>query len=371
MKQYRVVSMMTGTSMDGVDLAYCIIEENEGKYTYKIEVADCIPFPQKWKLRLQSLVLQNAVTYLKTDAFFGHYLGEVARNFIEEKQLAGKIDFIASHGQTVFHQPENQMTSQIGDGAAIAAETGYPVVCNFRTTDVALNGQGTPIAPIGDKLFYGNFKFCLNLGGISNLSAKLDDGRMLGWDVSGCNMVLNFLAGEIDLEVDKDGVIAREGKVHEELLNDLNTQWYYEKAYPKSLGGGWVTKVFMPMFRKYRMSTEDKLCTAVEHIAMQIGKDLNTVMANENISKDAGHQMLVSGGGAFNKFLIERIKAHAPVQLVVPDAATIKFKEALIIALMGVLRLRGEMNVLASATGASGDSCGGEVFQGTKQMISV
>ena len=357
--------------MDGVDIAYCVFEENNGAFTYKIEVADCIPMPQKWKLRLQSLVLQNAVTYLKTDVFFGHFLGETARKFIEERALDGKIDFIASHGQTVFHQPENQMTSQIGDGASIAAETGLPVVCNFRTTDVALNGQGTPIAPIGDKLLYGGFKFCLNLGGISNLSLKLDDGRVLGWDVSGCNMVLNMLAAEMDLEVDKDGGIAREGNVHQELLNDLNTQWYYEKIYPKSLGGGWVTKVFMPMFRKYRISNEDKLATAVEHIAMQIGKDLNTAMTNENISKDGGHQMLVTGGGAFNKYLIERIIEHSPVQLVVPDAATIKFKEAIIMGLMGVLRVRGEVNVLASSTGASMDSCGGEVFEGTKQKLAV
>ena len=371
MKQYRVVSMMTGSSMDGVDVAYCLIEENNGAYSYKIEMADCIPMPQKWKLRLQGLVLQNAVSYLKTDAFFGHFLGEVAKKFIEERELTGKVDFIASHGQTIFHQPENQMTSQIGDGAAIAAESGLPVVCNFRTTDVALNGQGTPIAPIGDKLLYSSFKFCLNLGGIANISAKLNDGRMMGYDIAGCNMVLNFLSNEMDLEVDKDGLIAREGQVHAELLNDLNAQWYYEKDYPKSLGGGWVTKVFMPMFRKYRLSNEDKLCTAVEHIAMQIGKDINKIIAKESIPADSQHQMLVTGGGAFNKFLIERIKVHAPVQLVVPDAATIKFKEALIMALMGVLRVRGEMNVLSSVTGATADSCGGEVYQGTKQMINV
>lgn len=370
MSSYRAIGLMTGSSMDGLDLAYCIFEENNGKWTYKIEAAECVPFPQKWKLRLQSLVLQNAVTYLKTDAFFGHYLGEIVKKFIADKGLEGKVDFVASHGQTIFHQPENQMTSQIGDPAAIVAESGQHVIANFRTIDIALGGQGTPIAPIGDKLLFQNFRFCLNIGGISNVSAKLDDGRLIGFDICGSNMVLNALANEIDLEFDKDGLMAREGSVNEELLGEMNTQWYYEKAYPKSLGGGWVTKVFQPIFRKYRMTVEDKLRTAVEHIAMQIGKDVTAVINNEGIQKE-GSQMLVTGGGAFNKLLLERIKFYSPVQLVVPDPATIKFKEALIMAFMGVLRLRGEVNVLSSVTGAVEDSCGGEIFHSLKRPVLV
>ncbi len=361
MKTYRVIGLMSGSSMDGLDLAYCRLEEDMGKWSYEIEKSECIAYPPKWKLRLQSLVLQNAVTYLKTDTFYGHYLGEVTRKFIQDNLLEGKIDFIASHGQTVFHQPENQMTSQIGDGAAICIETGYSVICNFRTTDVALNGQGTPMAPTGDILLFSDFKFCLNLGGIANISCKLDS-RMIGFDICGANMVLNSLASEIDLEYDKDGTIARSGKINLELLNELNSQWYYEKPYPKSIGGGWVTKIFQPTFRKYRIEIEDKLCTAVEHIAMQIAKDIKNIYANEYLSKDETHSMLVSGGGAFNKFLLERINVHSPVAVVVPDPATIKFKESLLTALMGTLRFRGEVNMLASVTGASADSCGGEVY---------
>ena len=361
MKTYHVLGLMSGSSMDGLDVAFCRLEEENGKWHYEIEKSECIPYPPKWKLRLQSLVLQNAVTYLKTDTFYGHYLGEVTRKFIQDNMLDGKIDFIASHGQTVFHQPENQMTSQIGDGAAICTETGYPVICNFRTLDVALNGQGTPMAPIGDTLLFSDFKFCLNLGGIANISCKLDN-KMIGFDICGANMVLNALVGEIDLEYDKDGSIARSGQVNMDLMNELGAQWYYEKPYPKSIGGGWVTKIFLPTFRKYRIQVEDKLCTAVEHIAMQIAKDVKNIYANEYLTKDENHSMLVSGGGAFNKFLLERINYHSPVPVVVPDPATIKFKESLLTALMGVLRYRGEVNMLSSVTGATADTCGGEVY---------
>ncbi|MCY7408773.1 MAG: anhydro-N-acetylmuramic acid kinase [Chitinophagales bacterium] len=361
MKTYRVLGLMSGSSLDGIDCAYCRIEEDNGKWRYEIEKAEVIPYPPKWRLRLQSLVLQNAVTYLKTDTFYGHFLGEVARKFIQDNMLEGKLDFIASHGQTVFHQPENQMTSQIGDGAALVMETGYPVICNFRTIDVALGGQGTPMAPTGDKYLFSDFKFCLNLGGISNISCKLDN-KIIGFDICGVNMVLNALAGEIDLEYDKDGSIARSGAVNMDLLNELNAQWYYEKPYPKSIGGGWVTKIFLPIFRKYRIQIEDKLATAVEHIAMQIGKDLKSIYTNEYLNKEDSHSMLVTGGGAFNRFLLERINFHSPVPVVVPDPMTIKFKEGLLTALMGVLRYRGEVNMMASVTGATADNCGGEVY---------
>lgn len=360
---------MSGSSLDGVDVAFVHLTENNGSWNYQIEVSECVQFPQKWKLRLQSLVLQNAVTYLKTDAYFGHYLGEVVKKFVEEHQLEGKVDFVASHGQTIFHQPENQMTSQIGDGAAIVSECGLPVICNFRTIDVALGGQGTPIAPIADKLLFPNFRYCLNLGGIANISVKRNDGSMLGFDICGANMVLNILASDVDLDFDKDGAMAAEGSIHEELLNDLNNQWYYEKTYPKSLGGGWVTKVFMPLFKKYRISTEDKMRTAVEHLAIQIAKDINLIMEREGILKSDTDQMLITGGGAFNKTLIERIAAHSPVQVVVPDSTTIKFKESLLTALMGVLRLRGEINVLSSVTGAREDSIGGEIYLSTKKPL--
>jgi anhydro-N-acetylmuramic acid kinase len=371
MKTYKVLGLMTGSSLDGVDVAFVHIETDGKQWNYKFETAECIPFPQKWRLRLQSLVLQNAVTYLKTDTYFGHYIGDVVKKFVEDHGLNGQVDFVASHGQTIFHQPENQMTSQIGDGASIAAESELPVVCNFRTVDIALGGQGTPIVPIGDKLLFPNFRYCLNIGGIANISAKLNDGKMIGFDICAANSVLNALAGEIDLDYDKDGSVAREGRVNEELLNEMTSQWYYEKQYPKSLGGGWITKVFLPIFKKFRIPTEDKLRTAVEHIAQQIAKDLNTIMDREGLPKNSNDQMLITGGGAFNKLLVERIAHNVPVQVIVPDTTTVKFKEALIIALMGVLRVRHDINVLSSVTGAKEDSIGGEIFLSTKKSLEV
>ena len=357
-----MIGLMTGSSLDGVDVAYCTLEENKGQWSFKIEAADCIPYQPKWRQRLQSMVLENAIGYLKTETAFGHYLGEVVRDFVAAHQLEGKVDFVASHGQTIFHQPENQMTSQIGDGASIAVESGLPVICNFRTHDVALHGQGTPIAPIGDVKFFGDYQFCLNLGGIANISGKPGGERVIGFDICGCNSVLNSLASEIGVEYDKNGEIAKTGNVQQPLLDELNKQWYYEKTYPKSLGGGWVTKVFMPMFRKHRYGVEDKLRTAVEHIAIQIGKDISSVLQREQLDPNGHYKMLVTGGGAFNQFLMERIAYYSPVEIHVPDRNIVKFKEALIIALMGCLRLRGEVNVLRSVTGAREDSIGGQVY---------
>lgn len=362
MKEYRVLGIMTGSSLDGVDLAYCILREDQQRWSYEIVNAECVPFPPLWKQRLLNLVLQNAVNYLKADAHFGHFLGETARKFIDEHQLENRLDFIASHGQTIFHQPENQMTSQIGDGAAIVAETGFPVICNFRTTDVALGGQGAPMAPIIDRLFFPDYAFCLNLGGIANISVKRD-GRMIGYDICGANMVLNMLCSSVGLDMDKDGEIARSGTVNLQLMDELNTQWYYDKPYPKTIGGGWVTKVFLPVFRKYRLKLEDALCTATEHIAQQISKDIKKIYVNEGIELRDDDAVLVTGGGVFNKFLLERINHHVPISVVVADPQTSKFKEALLVALMGVLRLRGEVNMLASVTGAREDSCGGVIYQ--------
>ncbi len=371
MSEYRVLGMMTGGSMDGIDMAYCRIRCDENyKWSYSIEVAECIPLAAKWKQRLKALVLQNAVSYLKTDVYFGHYLGETARQFIERHQLLEHIDFIASHGQSIFHQPENQLTSQIGDGAAIAAETGMPVICNFRTLDIALGGQGTPMAPVIDKLMFPEYAFCLNLGGVANISFK-HNHRIIGFDICAVNSVLNSLADTIGLEMDKDGEIARSGKVHNDLLEELNQQWYYDKPYPKSIGGGWISKVFLPVFRKFRIPIEDSLRTATEHISTQIAKDIHKIYVNEGISPAITNSMLVTGGGAFNKFLLEQINLRVPVTVVVPDPNTIKFKEALLVALMGVLRLRGEANMFASVTGARADSCGGEIYQSLIRPLRV
>ena len=370
METYKVIGLMSGTSMDGLDIAYCEITEDNGQWSYKILKSACEPFPVKWKLRLEKLVLQNAITYIKTHTFFGHFIGGQVKSFIEKNNLQGEVDFIASHGQTLFHQPENRFTSQIGDGAAIAVQTGLPVICDFRTTDVALGGQGTPIIPVADKLFFSEYKYIMNLGGIANITCKLND-RYIAFDITAVNLILNKLAKKLGQEFDRGGENARKGLMDEQLMEELNASWYYEKDYPKSLSGGWVSKVMIPVVSRHELPVEDKLRTLTEHIAVQISNAVKMVQEKEGINISKSDKMLVTGGGAFNTYLIERIESLAPMSLHVPDDETVNFKEALMIALMGVLRVRNEINCLSSVTGAERDCIGGTIYQGLERQLKT
>lgn len=370
MASFKCIGVMSGSSLDGLDIAYCeISDKGDDEWEYKILIAECIPYPAKWKLRLEKLVLQNAVTYIKTHTFLGHYMGETIAAFIERYDIADELDFIASHGQTVFHQPDNHFTSQIGDGAAIATKTGFPVICDFRTTDVALGGQGTPIAPIANKCFFPSYKYFLNLGGIANIAAKRNDGSFIAFDICAVNLALNRLAGKLGMEYDKDGESARAGQVNEELLTDLKGSWYYDKEYPKSLSGGWVTKVMNPVLSKHKISIEDKLRTVVELIAFQINASLQVIAQREGVSYSPEDVLYITGGGAFNKFLIEKIQEYVPLKVIVPDAETVEFKEALLVALMGVLRVTNKVNCLSSVTGSERDNIGGCIYQGERKLI--
>ncbi len=369
MSSYKVIGLMSGSSLDGLDIAYCEFKEDGGKWSYEVLKSACIPYPVVWQLRLSKLVLQNAINYLKTHFFFGHYLGNLVNDFIEEHGIRDEADFIASHGQTIFHQPENKLTSQIGDGSAIAAETGLPVVCDFRTMDVALGGQGTPIVPIGEKYLYPGYKFYLNLGGIVNISCHVSEDVQVAFDICAANLALNALARDLNAPYDAGGEFAASGQMNEDLLDNLNQSWYFEKDYPKSLSGGWVSRVFMPVIRRSNINTEDKLNTVCEHIALQIAKDINYIQTKENISFKGDEQMLVTGGGALNKFLVERIQSHSPIELVVPEEQTIQFKEAIIIGLAGALRVNKQPNMLSSVTGSSQDNIGGCIYQGTYKTL--
>ncbi len=368
METYHAIGVMTGSSLDGIDLAYTKITVENGQYNYEVLISECVPIPPKWKLRIEQLVLQNAVTYLKTSAFFGHFIGDRIAEFIEKHSLREQLDFIASHGQTVFHQPENLFTSQIGDGAAIARKSGFPVICDFRSIDVALGGQGAPVAPIADKIFFPDYKFFLNLGGIGNITANIN-GRYVAFDITAVNLVLNKVARLKGADFDYDGNMARAGELDDRLFEELNGSWYYEKDYPKSLSGGWVSKVVLPTLSRHNISIENKLRTLVEHIAFQISRSIAQVHKKESIDISKADKMLVTGGGAFNSFLVERIEALSPLSLIVPDDETVKYKEAILMALMGVLRLRGEVNCLGSVTGAERDSIGGAIYQGYYKKI--
>lgn len=355
---------MSGSSLDGVDLAYCHFEEENGHWTFDILEAETIPFPTKWEIRLRRLLEQDALTFIKTHTYFGHYLGDILNDFIQRHELKGKVDFIASHGHTIYHEPEKMLTSQIGDGAAISAKTGLPVVCDFRTCDVALQGEGAPIVPIGDIHLFSQHRFCLNLGGIANISCKVNENKIIAYDTCPANMVLNQLANVLNVDYDKDGHIARSGEIDGYLLEDLNQSAYYFKNYPKSLGRTWINSSFMPIFNRSDVPIEDLLRTTVEHIAIQISKEIKRLYKQEDIEFIEGKDsLLATGGGALNVFLMERIAHHSPVEVVIPDRKVVEFKEALIMGFVGLLRLRKEVNCLSSVTGARMDNIGGCVYR--------
>lgn len=370
MSTYKVLGLMSGSSLDGLDIAHCMFKETPNGWEYEILDAAVIDFPSKWKLRLRNLVMQNAITYLKTDTYFGHYIGETINHYINENDIRDEIDFVAWHGQTVFHQPENNLTSQVGNGAAVAEKSGLPVVCDFRNNDVALGGQGAPLVPIADLYLFPEYKFCLNLGGIANISCKTKSG-IIGYDTCASNLVLNSLARKMEFEFDRDGDLARAGELNTDLLREMNSSWYYDKDYPKTLSGGWIRKVMMPVLKKFNISIEDKLHTACEHIARQIGSNIELIYDRENVDKEENDTMMIAGGGAFNKFLVEKIEEHSPIKVHVPSDDIVNYKEAIALAFTAILRIENKPNLLASVTGASVDSIGGVVYQSSKRQYPV
>lgn len=340
----RILGLMSGTSLDGVDLALCDIDESG----YHVVAADTVPYTSQWRQRLSTLEKASAFDYALANVELGHYLGKAVNDFLKTRGLAAEA--VASHGHTVFHQPHLGLTTQIGDGDAIAAETGLPVVSNFRTLDVALGGQGAPLVPIGDELLFGQYDACLNLGGIANISYR-ENGRRVAFDICPCNMALNDLASRLGLDYDPDGSNARSGHLCDALLFSLGALPYYSQQPPKSLGKEWYVGEFKPLVDASCMEVTDLLCTVTHHIAGQVAR----VLQRNGIAS-----LLVTGGGALNAYLVECIAAMAPQTVVtVPDALTVNYKEAIIFALLGYLRLKGRVNTLASVTGAKCDSVGG------------
>lgn len=342
--------------MDGVDIAYCEFLYENQKWNFQIKVAETVPYDQNWIVRLSQLHQQPIHIFPKTDAFYGRYLGKITRKFIDKHNL--KVDFVSSHGHTIFHQPENGFTAQIGCGAGISAECGLPVVNNFRAMDVVLGGQGAPLVPIGDQFLFNDYDACLNLGGFSNISFK---NSQKAFDISPCNMAFNLMANEINLPFDEDGKIAASGSIHDELLMELNNLDFYKKNNAKSLGIEWFNQSFFPILNRFEtISILDKMATINLHVAQQIAKVINT----ENIDN-----ILVTGGGAHNKILIQNIQTLTKTQIIIPDSLTINYKEALIFAFLGVLRISNEINILKSVTGAVSNSIGGALHGNFSRLI--
>jgi len=340
--KYTALGVMSGTSLDGIDLATCTFTKNQ-QWKYKIEKSYTLEYPIYWKSKLAN-TYNNKTVIKQTDIQFGQYIGQVINKFLNNKE----VDFIASHGHTIFHLPENNYTLQIGCGKTISQATRITTINNFRSLDVSLNGQGAPLVPVGDLLLFPDYKYCINLGGFTNISIK-NNKEIIAFDICPANIVLNHICKELEIEYDHNGDISKEGKIISTLLQQLNQLDFYKSNAPKSLGREWVEENIYPILKNYK--TEDMLCTFCEHIAIQIGKFL----VNESA--------LFTGGGVFNSFLMKRIAFHSKAEIIVPNKELIEFKEALIFAFLGVLRFRGEINCLQTVTGADRDNCGGDIHQ--------
>lgn len=360
---------MSGSSLDGLDLAFVQLEETGGKWAYEILAADCYPYEKEWREKLQAAATLSAKDYLLLHTEYGHYTGEKINRFIDQYHLQYQVSFIASHGHTTFHLPEQQMTAQIGDGAAIAAETGLPVISDLRALDVALGGQGAPIVPMGEKYLFSEYDLLLNIGGIANLSFN-NRGSYTAFDVCPANRVLNELAKMLGKEYDRNGELAKGGIVDQELLQQLNALDYYGKPYPKSLGNEFGMETVLPLINTHSVSVQSKLRTCVEHIALQVDTAIKKLLSASSGSPGlpaAAPRLLVTGGGAFNQFLIKRIRemlAVPGIETVIPEDKTVQYKEALIMAFIGALRWRQENTTLASVTGATRESIGGALWMG-------
>lgn len=349
---------MSGTSLDGLDIAYTEFKKNNDKWTYNAKAVTTIEYTDDIKNKFKKALKMPGAELSAFDSAYGLWIGEQIKKFIEKNNL--NPDFIASHGHTIFHQPDNNFTLQIGDGSSIHAVAEVPVIYNFRKLDVALGGQGAPLVPVGDALLFNEYDFCINIGGIANVTKNTSE-ELLAYDICPANMVLNHLAKRAGASYDDKGEIAASGKLIEPLLNEIESIDYYQKDGPKSLGFEYVSEKYLPYLSKDYV-VEDLLHTYCHHIAKMISVELLKLNGKE------GQKALVTGGGAYNKYLIDLIKKYCqPVEVEVPDKQLLEYKESIIFAFLGVLRVAGENNVWARVTGASRDSCSGTLVGTLKE----
>lgn len=351
MEKYNAVGLMSGTSLDGVDIAACEFILSDGKWSFKIVSSQTYPYTPEWKLKLSGLATRDALTFSRINVEYGRLLGRLTRIFLDNTDF--HPDLIASHGHTIFHQPVNGLTVQIGSGSAIAIETALPVICDFRSADVAMGGQGAPLVPLGDRLLFSEYDACLNLGGFANISMEFN-GERIAFDICPVNIVLNRIANILGMEYDKDGETARSGHVDPVLLKHLDNLDYYKQKWPKSLGREWLEQEFLPLTDQYKGPLQDLMRTICEHVALQVKESVHF----QNLSR-----MLVTGGGAHNSFLMERIRDENHQKWILPQNVWIDYKEALVFAFLGVLRWRNEPNVLRSVTGSRINHSAGAIYR--------
>ncbi len=348
-KIWYAIGVMSGTSLDGLDLAYVKFNVADG-YKFEILEAETIKYSESWKKTLQEAFKEKSENLKGLSAKYGDYLGQCLNTFIVKNSIEN-LDFIASHGHTIFHKPAQAYTLQIGDGKRIAKLTGKTVICDFRTQDVLLGGQGAPLVPIGDALLFGNYDYCLNLGGFSNISFD-DNGHRKAYDVCPVNIVLNKYAQQLGFDYDDKGALAATGIIDKILLKELNELPFYTSDFPKSLAYEFVVETIQPILDRYTQNPKDILHTFTEHIAQQIALNLKP-----------HKKILITGGGTYNQFLIKRLSELSHCDLITPTKDLIDFKEALVFAFLGLRRLNNQVNCLQSVTGAGKDHSSGVVFK--------
>lgn len=341
---------MSGTSLDGIDLIYVEFSVQDN-WDYKILASETNEYSAEWRRKLAEALGYSKEKLSSLNSEYTNYLASVIRNFIEKNEIK-ELDAVCSHGHTIKHEPENNYTLQIGNLPELAKKLNHTVVCDFRVQDVELGGQGAPLVPIGDRILFSDYKYCLNLGGFANISTETTEGK-LAYDICPVNTVMNHYANRLGLDYDEGGKIAASGTHNKKMLYELNNLDFYRKQPPKSLGIEWVNREIFPLLKEFEDDIPSILRTYCEHVAMQVA---NAVDGKEE------SKVLVTGGGAFNDFLISQFREFSNCQFVIPEKELINFKEALIFALLGVLKLRGEINVLSSVTGASRDHSSGLIF---------
>ena len=344
-----MIGSMSGTSLDGIDLVYVKFTKKE-KWDFQILASETIDYSQVWKHILRNSIELAPAALKKLNIRYTDYLGNTISDFITKEKIE-VLEAVASHGHTVFHRPEEGFTLQIGNLSHLADRIGRPVVCDFRTQDVALGGQGAPLVPAGDLMLFNEHRACVNLGGFSNISV-LQNHTVLAYDICAVNTVLNFLAQRLNLPYDAGGKAAAEGKIISALSDRLNQLDYYSKKPPKSLGMEWVQEYVFDILNDFaNRETKDLLHTYTLHIAKEIARCL---------PEDGS--VLFAGGGAFNTFLVRAIQERTHAKIVIPHSEIVEFKEALIFAFLGLLKWQGSVNCLASVTGAEKDHATGKIF---------
>ncbi len=349
-KNYKVIGVMSGTSLDGIDLV-CVNFKFQDTWSFTITAAQTIPYTKQWVSKLKKLVVYTSDQLNNIDIDYTSYLAQTITAFIKKHAITN-IDAVCSHGHTALHKPDQGLTYQIGNMPHLASILKQTVVCNFRVQDVELGGQGAPLVPIGDALLFPEYDFCLNLGGFANISTQLR-GQRIAYDICPVNIVLNTYTRTVGLDYDDKGHMASTGSINQLLLQDLNSLEFYSAPYPKSLGLEWVDKHIFPLINSSKTTLNDVLRTFVEHVAIKLALEIN---------KTKNANVLVTGGGVYNTFLIERLKTYTENKITVPNKAIIDFKEALIFGLLGVLRLEDKVNCLKSVTGAAINHSSGKIY---------